>query len=232
MRQTALGGTLRNRAFVTAQAKAILQFHLLHTQWSPACLSSGMWLFHRQAAHWMAKDKGPCSASRVRAGLWEADRSSAAQAAFWLWPTPFFRIPKIALIKSSRLTGNTLLHVVTATVPARLLPQSVSWSYRDWKSKKYQKVGTFYRASTIKLYGEHSALQKLPWVTFVVLSDSKTQSFHFTNKYIFETPPPPLYPVTFSQCILHHLFLKISTKNIWDYSVPHIPQHHLCLSFH
>lgn len=93
---------------------------------SPACPRSGVRLFHRQAAHWMAKDRGPCGASRVRAGLWEADTSSAALGAFWLWPAPFFRIPKIALIKSSRLAGNTLLHVVTATVPARLLPQSVS----------------------------------------------------------------------------------------------------------
>lgn len=79
-----------------------------------------------EAAVWMAKDKGPFGASRVRAGLQEADRSSAAQGVFWLEPTPFFRIPKIALIKSSRLTGSTLLHVMTATVPARLLPQSVS----------------------------------------------------------------------------------------------------------
>lgn len=44
-KQAALGGTLRNCAFVTAQAKAILEFHLLHTQWSPACPSSWRQLF-------------------------------------------------------------------------------------------------------------------------------------------------------------------------------------------
>lgn len=125
MTWTALGGTLRNCAFLTAQAKAILELHLLHTQWSPACPCSQMQLFHRQAAYWMAKDKGPNSASRVRAGLREADRSSAAQGVFWLGPTPFCRIPKIALIKSSRLTGSTLLHIMTATVPAKL-PTPVS----------------------------------------------------------------------------------------------------------
>lgn len=31
--------------------------------------------------------------------------------------------------------------------------------------------------------------------------------------------------------MLHHLFLKISTTNIWDYSIPHIPQPHYTLAF-
>lgn len=31
--------------------------------------------------------------------------------------------------------------------------------------------------------------------------------------------------------MLHHLFLKISTTNIWDFSIPNIPQPHYISAF-